>query len=198
MMMRHLTDEQVIEAAEGGLSLAGARHLATCARCASRVRGLQHTLMQIGEVHVPEPSPVFWQRFAANVNAAIRESPAARQARLSRWMLGWASAAAILVISLIGFQLMRSGGDVSQSVPGTDTLQSETGNQPGSDSYDIDADEAWAVVRSLAEELHYDEAHEAGVMPHPGSVERAATELSDEERAELIRLIEDDLKRTGA
>ncbi len=68
----------------------------------------------------------------------------------------------------------------------------------GSDAADIDTDEAWALVRTFAAEVHYDDAHAAGVVPVAGSIDRAATEMSDEERAELVRLIEDELKRTGA
>ena len=53
-------------------------------------------------------------------------------------------------------------------------------------------------MRSVAADLDYDAAMEAGIVPRPGAIERAAVELDDDERAELVRLIEAELKRTGA
>jgi hypothetical protein len=53
-------------------------------------------------------------------------------------------------------------------------------------------------MRIVAEEIDYEDARQIGVAPRAGSIERAAMELSDSERAELARLIERELKRTGA
>jgi hypothetical protein len=63
---------------------------------------------------------------------------------------------------------------------------------------DIETDEAWAVVRTAAEGLEWDEAHAVGISARPGSAEGVALELSAEERAELARLIGTEMKRTGA
>ena len=59
---------------------------------------------------------------------------------------------------------------------------------------DIDQDEAWAVVRSLAEDLDRDEMGQEGVSARPGSTEHLTLGLSDPERVELARLIEEQLK----
>ena len=63
---------------------------------------------------------------------------------------------------------------------------------------DADTDEAWAVVRAAAIDLNWDDAHEAGISAHPGDVERVVLELSADERVELARLLDKDLKRNGA
>jgi hypothetical protein len=62
----------------------------------------------------------------------------------------------------------------------------------------LDDDEEWALVRLVAEDLQWEEAQDAGLNPRPGSMERAALEMSPIERQELARLIEDELKGTGA
>ena len=77
-------------------------------------------------------------------------------------------------------------------------ISTASAESPNPDAVDIENDEAWAIVRSFADELHYDDARDAGVVPGPGSVERAAIELSPDERAELLRIIETELKRAGA
>jgi hypothetical protein len=63
---------------------------------------------------------------------------------------------------------------------------------------DVEADEAWALVRSATEGIEWDEAAEAGITLPPGAAARAAGELTDAERTELTRLIDDEIKRTGA
>ena len=157
-------------------------------------------LREVADIDVPEPSPLFWDHFGARVNRAIDAAPATRPWWRSPGY-AWLAVAAALFIAVATFYAltMPREGDVTiaaGSSPGADpvsaTLRAET------DGIDIESDEAWAVVRTFADELEYDEAREAGVMPRAGSVERAATELSVEERAELVRLIEEDLKRTGA
>jgi hypothetical protein len=63
---------------------------------------------------------------------------------------------------------------------------------------DPEQDAAWAVVRTAAVDLDYDAALEAGISPSPGAAETAAMQLSVAERAELARLIQEEIKRTGA
>ena len=61
----------------------------------------------------------------------------------------------------------------------------------------IEADEAWAVVRTAAEGLAWEDAHTVGISPYPGSAEGIALELTAEERAELGRLLNAEMKRSG-
>ena len=61
----------------------------------------------------------------------------------------------------------------------------------------IEADEAWAVVRAAAEGLAWEDAHAVGISAYPGSAEGIALELTAEERAELGRLLNTEMKRSG-
>lgn len=188
--MTHLTDEQIVDAMDGSLLPAAAAHVSACAACASKVGEARNAFREAAGLDVPDPSPLFWQHFAERVNAAIDHPPVA-----SGWgwprVAGWATAV-LLVIGVIAIFAMRSG-EVPRQIP---VVQTPAGDVV--EPIPIDEDEAWAVVRTLATDLHYEDAHEAGVMPRAGAVDRAATELSEEERAELVRLLENELKRTGA
>ena len=62
---------------------------------------------------------------------------------------------------------------------------------------DVEADDAWALVRVVADEVGWDDAQAAGLVAAAESVERLALELNDAERIELARLLEDELKRSG-
>jgi hypothetical protein len=158
---------------------------------------------EVVRLDVPEPSPLFWDHFAARVNAAI-DAPPPRRWWQAPAVFAWTAAAMVVLASVLGFYVIRPALQGNRAAAGTTQPADRTitgggdVDAPAPDTVDIERDEAWAVVRSFAEEMQYDEAREAGVLPRPGSVERAATELSAEERAELVRLIQDELKRTGA
>ena len=196
--MRHLTDEQIADAAGGPVPSPQMAHLSACAACASKVRELEAVLREVGAVDVPEPSPLFWQHFARQIGQAIERPQPAMGARRLPWGAGWA-AAAVVVIGLITMFVLRPAGVPHQVVDVQPRVEDAPAAFAAADVEppDIDEDEAWAVVRSLAEELHYDDAREAGVVPRPGAVERAATELSDDERARLMRLLEAAVNHRG-
>ena len=61
----------------------------------------------------------------------------------------------------------------------------------------IEADEAWAVVRTAAEGLARRMRTRSASAPYPGSAEGVALELTAEERAELARLLNAEMKRSG-
>jgi hypothetical protein len=159
------------------------------------------TLIQdVSAVDVPEPSPLFWTHFAARVNAAIDAAPARAWWQMPA-VWAWTTVAALVLLSVLGFYVIRP---MQRQLPAIATMPtpaiSTAGNgvEAADVDVDIESDEAWAVVRSFADEVQYDDARDAGVVPRPGAIERAATELTAEERAELVRIIQDELKRTGA
>jgi hypothetical protein len=62
---------------------------------------------------------------------------------------------------------------------------------------DLEADRAWAVVRTAAGDLAWEDVTAAGITAHPGAAERVALELTAAERAELARLLESEMKPNG-
>ncbi len=205
MTIPHLDGAQMLDAVDGRLDAAVASHLAACASCSAGVDQLRAMMLTVGDAEVPEPSPLFWDHFPARVNRAIDASPEPRTwLGASRWLWGSAAAAGVVVVVLL---LLPMRDDVAAPAP------ERTGGvavvsvavEPALEVEDYESDEAWAMVRAVAEDVDYDEVREVGLTPRAGSVERAAMELSTDERAELARLIEQDsramkqrVKPTGA
>jgi hypothetical protein len=68
----------------------------------------------------------------------------------------------------------------------------------GEDMPDLDSDEAWALVRSLAADLDEDQMDAEGVAPGAGAAERLTQQLTEAERIELARLLQEQLRLAGA
>ena len=192
--MKHLDEERLGEALEGTVAPGDAAHLDACATCRTQLEELRVVLQRLTQVEVPAPAPLFWTHFRTRVAQAI-DAPASSRAS---WFAGpgfrWlAAASAAVTIALVALTLSNDpkpagapNAAASATVPFT----------PEAD--DVDHDEAWALVRSLAEDLDVESAHDAGVSPAPGSVERAAAELSATERTALVQLLEQEMKRTDS
>jgi hypothetical protein len=196
----HLADHEIVDALEGTLTPARAAHAASCADCARQIEELRAIAGDAAAVEVPEPPAFFWTQFSANLRAAVAGEPLS--VRRFAWMYGWTrsavavAAVAIVVIAVMPLvtRLSRPGPTV-ESTPVSMTAPAGEGMDPVGDVFaDIDQDEAWAVVRSLAEDLDRDEMDQEGVSARPGSTEHLTLGLSDPERVELARLIEEQLK----
>ena len=189
MTMPHLDDSQVLDAVDGRPDAAAASHLAACVSCSARVDELRTVLLTAADADVPEPSPLFWDHFPARVNRAIDAAPEPRSwVSASRWLWGSAAAAAVVLVLL----LLPMRHDVAAPAPEPKVSDAPVSAAVEPAPEDYESDEAWAMVRAVVEDVDYDEVQEVGLTPRAGSVERAATELSSDERAELARLIEQD------
>ena len=191
--MKHLDDERLVEAAEGRLDGVETLHLEGCASCQAQVRELRAVLARVVTVEDPEPSPLFWEHFRSRVSDAIVPGPAPASASAGfRWL---AAATSAVTIALIVLTMIGRG-------PGVEPVQEDVASRAAAASHvdtdDMEADEAWALVRSVADDLDYDAAREAGVAPASGALERAALELSPSEQSALVRLLEEEMKRTDS
>lgn len=192
--MKHLDDGRLGDAVDGRIARADAEHLEACAECRTQLAALSAVLQQVTDVEAPAPSPLFWEHFRGRVARAIDEPEPAR----ALWTMGapfrWlTSAAALLTVALVAITLSidpRIPSDPGVAVPASAVAAADADN--------VDQDEAWALVRSLAEDLDYESAHDAGVAPAPGAVERAAVELTPSEQTALVELLEQAMKRTDS
>jgi hypothetical protein len=195
--MKHLDHIHIVDALDG-MTPDMARHLEACAACRAQLDDARLALVTIRGITPPEPSPLFWGRFAERVNARI-DTPDRRAPDMGEggWLphaLAWGGVLA-LVLAVVSI-IVAPRRPALPPVASTQIEQSvQTADSPA--DADIEQDEAWAVIRNLAEEFDYDEARDAGVAPRAGSLDRAALELNDAERAELARLIDAELKRIG-
>jgi hypothetical protein len=203
-MTPHLREIELVDALDGLLPSARRQHLDGCAECRERLDGLRHAVTLTGDDRVPEPSPLFWDHLSARVRDAIdREPPPSRM----RWSWQGARAAGIVATATAAVVLLVAAGggrvgnlDPSDPVPAPQALAGAAVHElPIVDApLDLDQDEAWALVRTVADELETAEITAAGIATRPGSAERVANQLSEAERVELAALLEREIKAGAA
>jgi hypothetical protein len=207
--MRHLTERELVDVVEGVLPPDRAGHLDACATCRSKAAALRETLASAQAVDVPEPSPLFWEHLSARVREAVAEEDA-RETGWVAWLRqrpqAWAAASAALTIGIVALTWLAT---VPESTPRPATVTQapvtpDAAIDPASDAYtdDLNADEAWALVRTLADDVDWpdtddvDFGHDTGLSARPGSAERATLSLTPEELSALAQILETELKRT--
>jgi len=210
--MKHLNRAELVDFIETSplLPAERARHVSTCKQCHAEANALRSTRALATTDEVPEPSPLFWDHFSARVADAVREEEPGRDgdaAAARRWRRSpfatWAAVAtmAVLVMMTVVWRTTLHapappmGPAMAGAAAGKGTVAPAA--DAGGDESDVDADEAWAVVRAAAQDLRWEEAHAAGLSAHPGAAEGLALELTADERSELARLLDKELKHTG-
>ena len=200
----HLTQTELVDLIDGCLPEVRVSHLDRCGWCTEHAVSMRETLAASQAIPGREPSPLFWEHLARRISDAVADEPVAAPApgwiaALRSPAVAWAAAASVAVLMMVA-SLWHATRGPGASQPG---IQSRTtagaAGTPDRQTVDVLADdEAWAVVRSAAEGLRWEDAHSAGITAAPGAAEAVVYELSREERAELARLLEEELKRTGA
>ena len=199
--MRHLDDIEIVDGLDGSLAAERAAHLDVCESCRDRLSSLRQmaaVARPSAEDDVPEPSPLFWEHFSRRVHEAVSDID-----RPSAW-----SQLASPRVSGVGHRC-RCGRDWqlrllwnqrdSQRAAADGFCLDNRRRQPRADlDWNVDDDEEWALVRVVADDLHWEDAQDAGLHARPGSAERVALEMSADERQELARLIEFEMKRPGS
>ena len=193
--MRHLTSVELVDLAEGTRADSSAPHLDTCEACRQQLVELRATMSTAEAIEVPEPSPLFWDHLSARVREAVAaEGAPRRQAwadgwswwRVSaRWSAGAVAVVAIVVAVSIGVVDRRS------SLPIDNNGLVDVGMLADDPSFDLMTD--------LTADVDWDSSGgDAGLAPHEGAAERAVAQLTEGERRELQRLLEQELRQSGA
>lgn len=202
--MKHLSETELVELIEGELTPERARHAEGCARCGEKAAALRAVRDEAREGEWPEPSPLFWDHFAARVSDTIAQEPAPAvapgwAASLRHPAVTWAAAASLAVLLMVG-ALWRATvvAPGRPAAPPVASTSQPLDADPLEDLDDLEKDAAWVKVRSVAGDFAWEDAQSIGIAARPGSAERAVMELSNEERAELARLLANELKRSGA
>jgi hypothetical protein len=200
--MNHLTDSEFVDLIDQSLPPARIRHIEECVDCRAQAESLRETLLQAADAPVPEPSPLFWDHFAARVRETV-DSSSPTASNSFGWLhhhgLRWGIAGSVLVLIVIAgvwrVTTSRTAGDDSRQMATTETAAAADGTQAGLDGDDVEGDEAWALVRTIADDVSWDDATAEGLGVRPGVAERAAMELTVEERSELVRLLDAEMQR---
>lgn len=187
--MKHLTPDEIIDAAEGMLDAERQRHLAACEACRTEVESLRGLLREAAGVPVPEPSPLFWDYLSARVRQAVEgeRSPAAG------WF-GWSTLApaGALAAVLVAIVASLARPAAPPSVPLAPVAQASDDT-----AVDVPLDcESWEVVADLLGPLDWETAGAVGLSLGPGDAELAVLDLSDDERRELSRLLAGEIERS--
>ena len=194
----HLADQELVDALDGTLDARRLAHVSTCASCTMQLEEFRTIAGEAGAAGVPEPPAFFWTQLSARVRASIAEEPR------GSWSLSWrrwsrpaaAIAAAVVVAGIVvPVTGLWPRTATNSEPPVAAALQIQDDGDAGEDVFaEIDTDEAWALVRALAEDLDHDEMAGEGVSARPGAVNYLTSELSAAERIELARLLEEQLQ----
>ena len=192
--MKHLNAAELSDVLEGRTDPRLSAHAHECEACRARLVSASETLQAAAQIEVPEPSPLFWDHLSARVGEAIAHAEERRQSwtpDLSVARLAFASATLTLVAAAFaGMFLIQSLRPPEPNVP-EDTAGMSTPRQ-----LDLAVDDTeWALIAEVADGMEWDEVAEVGAQSRVSSVDSLAATLSDEERAELARLIRDEIER---
>jgi len=195
--MMHLTEAEIVDLIDSQLAPERLRHADQCAECRAQAVALAAILPSARGAGVPEPSPLFWEHLSARIAEAIDREPAPSRWRnvlaLTTWRLAFAAMALVLVAGLTWQTLFKVE---NPSLPGPVTPSAAT--EAATDA-DIDGFvDAWDAIEAAAADLDWEDAQSIGIALRPGSAERMVSDLTAEERSELVRLIEEEMKRAGA
>lgn len=188
--MKHLGESEFADLVDGTLHATRVAHAESCDVCRAKANTLRAVLSAVESTPGEEPSPLYWDSFAARVRERI-DAPAAsgRWFGSPRLVLAGLGVIAVMVLAVNLVRPPRVTGPVDSAVP------LATADVPFYD--DLEADQEWAVVRAAADDLDIEDAAAEGLTARPGTVDRLAMELTAAERAELIRLLQEEIK-TGA
>jgi len=195
--MSHLTDIEIVDLIDGTLRADRQQHVDGCDACRARAEGLRSTLLRASDADIPEPSPLFWDHFSARVHGAVHDaSPNESPRWFSRPTLKWAIAGAVATVVLVTAVWRASAPPWrTPGTPGAPPLVAVSAPDLDIDASDPDSDQAWALVRAVADDSTWDDDDaESGFAVRPGSAERAMADLTHAERRELVRLLEAEIR----
>jgi hypothetical protein len=191
----HLTSEELLDLAEGTRSESSAPHLANCETCRQQLNELRDVMATL-QVDVPEPSPLFWERFSARVSEAVASDAKSGPSwfGIGRWFWGVAAAMTAVVLAIAVSRIPKTPADTTRR---SATVVAEVPVPDIGSTLPAD-DPSFVLLRDLAGSLDWDTAAEVGIGMDVGSADTAVAELSDAERTELQRLLREAISPTGA
>jgi hypothetical protein len=191
--MAHLTPDQLLDVADGTRTDGEFVHLQSCAVCARQLAGLRDVIRDAKDVTVPEPSPLFWDHLSARVRRAVAEDGrnAVRPGYWWRWAAAVAAIGALVLVLRPLVPLSIGGIPDTRSGVSADLM-------PRHNLRAFDDDPALALLADLSAGLDWEAAAEAGLVPARDAVDSVVFDLSDEERVELHRLLQEALAGAGA
>jgi hypothetical protein len=99
-MWMHVADDRLLDVIEGTAGAREREHVAACEQCRARVAEATDALAVVADTAMPEPSPLYWEHFRAQVTRRLDEvAQPVRRRFLTPALL--AAAAVIVVVSFL-------------------------------------------------------------------------------------------------
>ncbi len=196
--MAHLSPVALIDLAEGRATAAQRRHADACAACRASAAELNELMSLAATDRTPDPSPLFWDHLSARVRDAVRQDPQPKPWwHLPVWRWAPVSIAAIVVVTAgIGLLNRSNGARPTDGLTLTPaTMSAWPAQSEGLAAEEPVEDGAWWLMSQLATDVVFDEVAAPQLAPSPGSADRAADQLSAADRAELARLLKEEITR---
>jgi hypothetical protein len=97
-MWTHVSDQTLMDVAEGAAPERALAHVASCESCRGRVEEVRSALGLTARATWPEPAPMYWEVMRRRVAQGLSEAPPARSRR-PLWAAAGVAAAAMVVLA---------------------------------------------------------------------------------------------------
>lgn len=195
--MTHLTRDEQLQAVEGVLVARRHVHVDRCPACRAEVDALRAVVHAVRDTPVPEPSPLFWEHFSARVREAVAEEPPPR--RPSWWLTGWrpfvASLSAAALVVVLGVMWVSNRG-TSDDRLGPATIAASA-SATADEERTRAADEEWGFLLAVADASAWTDDDGLAWSSRPGQAELTLPDLTNEEQAALVALLQDAMATPG-
>ncbi len=202
--MKHLSPAELVDYVDGALDRDRASHAHACDVCRRKGEMLRVTMHEASAADVPEPSPLFWEHFSSLVREEISKPPARTAWLWAHFRPLVAAAAALLLVAIVFASRPPAREPIAKKAsPFDQSTAQESANtfaphEPASlpqEPTEPD-DDILRMLEDVAGDLQMDDARAVGLAVRPGAIEGAVLNLSPRERAELARLIQDEIRQT--
>ena len=196
--MTHLSQQELVDLTEGTLDPERVAHVEACAECCEEADALQVVLLQVSEVEVPEPSPLFWDHLSSRVTAAVA-APETQPSRLP-WWRDWSvgrltaaiTTATVVLAVVVGLSMLRDPPGrvevVSDSVGNGGAVELTDPRRGATDEVD------WTLLLAMADAVDWQDSDTDGLLVGRQAIDGAVLQLSDDERRELVQLLQAELQ----
>jgi hypothetical protein len=190
-MSQHLQSHEFVDAIDSRLAVERRQHLESCRTCQDELRDLQQILSDVGTSSAAEPSPLFWEHLSARVRSA---TAGLEPRRTPWWRGGWqpvAAMACVVVAVLLAETLHRTR---FAAVNVSDGVSEVANTSPISNAAVVASDdESLNFVASVAAAVSAEELQQAA-WPSADATDAMVDQLTQEQRAELVRLLTSRMK----
>lgn len=193
--MAHLSPDTFIDLLDGTLHEDAVPHLRVCEPCRAQLVELRQAWQAAAETDVPEPSPLFWDHLSRRVHDAVVADtvPVRRWWYVGAWgWFGLAGASVAALILTVTFPLLR--GPVAPGRPAASSVQAVAGVPASLEPLPaLEDDPSIGLVADLTSDMDVESALPELGLGARGAADRALSELDADERAELSRLLAEEM-----